>query len=385
MSLFMPLFRLCSSTLNSFLLISSSVLILFSNTAFSQFIHEGVEPAQDGVESTLETGIESGITLGINPVLGQTAGLGYPPATQILRGKIVSFDFTQPETLILLETDFQQWQLKAPSAVELRRLGWSSASLFSGELVEVEVEPQPDSQTSALLKRLTRANGALLITALTQPEPKNFEGIAGGMYALDRDHADLQIAFNHLGFSSSSIRFERLNADVLWNAQSPETSIIQINIDASSLRSAVAELDNILRADNFFDSLNYPKIQFKSTRLKLVKWGSLQVEGQLEIKGINHPIQLEARLNKQGIHPVTQQTVVGIALTGTLNRSDWGLSDYAELIEDSIEISFQGEFILRAGDIPSALPGAQPSAQPGTTAPIMLRELANPAIPADQG
>jgi len=226
--------------------------------------------------------------------------------------------------------------------------------------VEVEVVRQLGIQKTARLKRLTRANGALLLTSLNKPEKSGFESISSGMYALDTDHMNLEFTYNHMGFSDISVRFERVNADVLWNSESPEASIIQLNIDVSSLRSGSTKLDDGLRGPEFFDTINYPKIEFRSTQVRLLKWGNLQVDGLLNIKGLSRPVKIEARLNKSGINPLTQNTTAGINLRGTIARSDWGLDAYSSLIEDQIGLSFQGEFILNTAGISSLMPSNAP-------------------------
>lgn len=319
-----------------------------SNQAYGQFEQGTLSPLTENslVNESIQPYIESTRISTERPELVDK--------TLVLRGQISSFDFTQPETRILIDTDFEQWELIAPSAVELRRLGWTSSSLFSGELVEVEVLRQFGALKQARLIRLTRANGGLLLTSINEPEQGDFGDIPGGMYALDTTHANLAAIYDHIGFSSQNVRFERVNANVLWNAATPEASIIQLNIDVSSLRSGVAKLDDALRGEEFFDFLNYPKIQFRSTQLRLLKWGDLKVDGQLEIKGINQPVQLSAQLNKIGPNPLSQDMTVGIRLSGKIARSNWGLSVYLPLVEDEIEIVFEGEFILRAADIPSA-------------------------------
>lgn len=288
--------------------------------------------------------------------------------TLTLRGEITGFDFTQPETRILIDANLEQWELVAPSAVELRRLGWTSSSLFSGELVEAEVVRLlgvdiTGNQRKARLKKLTRANGALLLTSINTPETAGFDRLEGGMYSLLGDYSNLKFSYNHMGLADLDVRFERVNADILWNSNSPELSIIQLNIDASSLSSGVSALDDRLGNEEFFDSFNYPRIQFRSTQVRLLKWGNLQIGGQLEIKGVNQPVQLQARLNKSIINPMTQELTVGLSLSGTVKRSDWGLNGYEHMVADEITIAFSGEFALKAADIPSARPATHQNSQ----------------------
>lgn len=292
----------------------------------------------------------------------------------LLRGQITEFDFVQPETIISLEANRDNWQLIAPSAVELRRLGWNSDSLFIGEMVEILAEREPGNGNFARLKRITRANGALLLTGLEQDEPANsasdFANIPEGYYVLDPRQAHLFFSFNHLGFSSTPVKVERLSGNVNWNQTSPDSSTIQLDMDVSSLRSGVTLLDEALRGQDFFDFLNYPRIRFNSTQISLSKWGGLSIDGTLEIMDISQPVSLTGEIIHTGPNPLTQKFTVGVSAQGELNRSDWEMTDYLPIIEDRIRISFEGEFIL------STNPGNQngnPSSQglsPGRPSPF---------------
>ncbi|MFX4227631.1 MAG: YceI family protein [Porticoccaceae bacterium] len=163
-----------------------------------------------------------------------------------------------------MDANQENWQLTAPSAVELRRLGWSSNSLFVGEMVEVQAERQPGNGNIAQVKRITRANGALLLTGLEQEEPSSaFADVPDGFYTLDPRQAHLFFSFNHLGFSDTPVKVERLSGTVRWNKEAPESSAIQLDLDVSSLRSGVTVLDEALRGPDFFDFLNHPSHWFQ--------------------------------------------------------------------------------------------------------------------------
>ncbi|MEQ8953935.1 MAG: YceI family protein, partial [Gammaproteobacteria bacterium] len=46
-----------------------------------------------------------------------------------------------------------------------------------------------------------------------------------------------------------------------------------------------------------------------------------------------------------GPNPLTQRLTVGVSARGEISRSDWDLTDYLPIIDDRIEIRFEGEFI----------------------------------------
>lgn len=264
----------------------------------------------------------------------------------VLRGRITSFDFVQPETQITLEANRESWQLVAPSAVDLRRLGWSRDSLFVGEMIEAQAERTLGAGNIAQVKRITRANGAMLLTGLGQDEsPSAFADIPEGLYSLDSRQAHLFFSFNHMGFSNTPVKVERMTGSVQWNSGSPETSGVQMDLDVSSFRSGVTLLDEALRGPDFFDFLNNPRVRFNSTEISLSKWGGLTINGQLEVLGISQPISLDASITQVGPNPMTQILTVGVSARGEISRSAWGMTDYLPIIDDTIIIEFEGEFV----------------------------------------
>ena len=264
----------------------------------------------------------------------------------VLRGQITSFNFVQPETQITLDANRESWQLVAPSAVDLRRLGWSSNSLFVGEMIEVQAEKTLGTGNIAQVKRITRANGALLLAGLGQEEsPSVFADVPEGLYSLDPRQAHLFFIFNHMGFSNTPVKVERMTGSVQWNSDSPEASEIQMDLDVSSFRSGVTVLDEALRGPDFFDFLNNPRARFNSTEISLSKWGGLTITGQLEVMGISQPVSLDANITQVGPNPMTQRLTVGISAKGEISRSGWGMTDYLPIIDDTVTIEFEGEFI----------------------------------------
>lgn len=321
-----------------------------------------------------------------DPVFGLTNN-GQPEAVGeevVLRGQVTAFDFVQPRTRISLDTNQGNWQLTAPSAVELRRLGWNSNSLFAGEMVEVQAEREPGNNNIAQIKRITRANGALLLTGLEQEEsPGAFADVPDGFYNLDPRQAHLFFSFNHLGFSDTPVKVERLSGTVRWNKDAPESSAIQIDMDVSSLRSGVTVLDEALRGPEFFDFLNHPRMRFSSTSLSISKWGDLTFNGDLEIMGISQPVSLKANITQVGPNPLTQRLTVGISARGEVNRSDWGMTDYLPIIDDSIKIKFEGEFILSGNQGNSDQNGNRIRARPSTNSPSPFNGI--PSQPVGSG
>lgn len=270
-----------------------------------------------------------------------------------LQGQVTNFSFRSPSTsLSILVTDdggANTWTIEAPSSNELRRLGWSDNSLFTGEIVRVLVRPITGLPLQAELVNVTRANGALLLAGAQNSDGGlDLASVPSGLYTLDADHAYLTFSYNHQGFSKPQLRFDRFSASLNFDNRNPERSEILVEVDVSSLNSGVSALDRELRSEDFFDSLNHPRISFNSTRIEMDAWGHAEIIGEIEIKGRAQEILLEAQLNGARLNPQSNMHTLGVSLTGTLNRSDWGMNQLIPQVSDEIEIRVEAEFVQPA-------------------------------------
>ena len=106
-------------------------------------------------------------------------------------------------------------------------------------------------------------------------------------------------------------------------------------------------LNGHLLSPDFFDAEKTPEIRFTSTDMRS-EGGELFVDGELEIKGTNRPV--EARGTIVGPVPnVADSERIGIGLETTLDRRDYGLNWNAELpkggfaVENDVKLTVQLE------------------------------------------
>ena len=267
-----------------------------------------------------------------------------------LQGQITDFVVRSPNSsLSILVSDgnvTNTWAIEAPSANELRRLGWSNNSLFQGEIARLMARPIVGRPFEAELVSVTRANGALLLAgAQNSSGTLDVRSMPSGLYQLDADHAYLTFSYNHRGFSNPQLRFDRFSASLNFDNQNPELSEVLVEIDVSSLNSGVSELDRELRSDTFFDSLNHPRISFRSQQIEMDAWGHAEIRGEITIKGQAKNVVLEAQINGAGFNQQNSMHTLGVSLTGKLNRSDWGMNRFIPQVSNEIEIRVEAEFV----------------------------------------
>jgi len=79
----------------------------------------------------------------------------------------------------------------------------------------------------------------------------------------------------------------------------------------------------------FFDAERHPEVGFRSTEIRLADDGAAEVDGELTIRGVTHPVAAVGHLS-----PPRQAgfgEVAGVDLQATIDRRDFGFDWQAEL------------------------------------------------------
>jgi polyisoprenoid-binding protein YceI len=169
-------------------------------------------------------------------------------------------------------------------------------------------------------------------------------------YAFDATHTKIIFAYNHLGMSNQYGRFDGFDGEVAFSADKMAEAKVNVTIDANSIDTDVAKLDEHLKSPDFFDTAKYPKITFKSTGAKQTGSKSLQISGDLTIKGKTLPVVLDATLNYQGEHPLAKfikayagSQWLAFSARTRVRRSDFDLGLYAPMTSDTVDIIIETE------------------------------------------
>lgn len=177
----------------------------------------------------------------------------------------------------------------------------------------------------------------MLITGLTA-------GYAmAAKYKIDPAHTYPNFTINHLGFSTMHGHFAKTKGSLEYD-QASGTGSVNITIDASSIYTGFAKRDKHLRSPDFFNTVEFPDITFKSTSASL-KGGSGKVEGKLTIMGVTKDVTLNVSKIHCGKHPFNPKLaeVCGFDATAMVKRTDFGLKYGIPAIGDDVMISLEVE------------------------------------------
>lgn len=162
---------------------------------------------------------------------------------------------------------------------------------------------------------------------LAQPAPAN---LPAGDYHSDPAHTSLTFEVNHLGFSHYTAHFAAIEASMTLDPAHPEQAKLSANIDPQSLQLNAPPkgfLDELMGKD-WFNAAQFPKISFVSTHIVRTGPATADVTGDLSLHGVTKPVVLHVRFNGgyPGMPVYDPNARLGFSATGTLKRSDFGIS-----------------------------------------------------------
>ena len=166
----------------------------------------------------------------------------------------------------------------------------------------------------------------------------------GGRYTIDKSHAKIVFAINHLGFSTYYGFFTDLTGNLDLDPAAPAKSALSVAINFAGMVTTDSKLDEKLKSDAFFDVAKFPEATFKSTNIEVTGEGTGKLTGDLTLHGVTKPVTLDVTFNGAGTPPMTQIYIVGFDAVGTLKRSDFGIKNFIPLVGDDVKLQISCEF-----------------------------------------
>ena len=174
---------------------------------------------------------------------------------------------------------------------------------------------------------------ALFAAALAAPLFLSAPAAMAEPYALDRSHASVTFSIDHIGFSLIQGRFNEFDAEIDYDPENIENSTVAFTIQAASIDTGWEGRDNHIKSGDMLDVEEYPTITFVSTSVKKLTDTTAEVTGDVTMKGETNEETFMVELRKVGPSPMDDTvTVSGFAVTGEIDRTDYGVDYFAPAV-----------------------------------------------------
>ena len=168
--------------------------------------------------------------------------------------------------------------------------------------------------------------------------------VEGGRFALDKNHAKIIFSTTHFGFSTYYGLFTAFDAKLDFDPKAPAKSSLEVTVDLNGIDTTNPKLDAHLKSPDFFDVARFPTATFKTTRIEVTGKTTGKITGDLTLHGVTRPVVLDASFNGGGINPMSKAYVVGVNATGTVQRSQFGITTFVPMVGDDVGLTISGEF-----------------------------------------
>jgi polyisoprenoid-binding protein YceI len=156
---------------------------------------------------------------------------------------------------------------------------------------------------------------ALLLPALAAADPV--------VYKVDSDHSGVSFTIRHF-VSNVPGRFKDFDGAIKYDAQNPAASSVSFTIQAASIDTDNGDRDNHLKGPDFFDVAKFPTLTFSSTSVKAVDADTLEVTGELTIKGVTKKVTVPVEL--LGSVKTPRGEKAGFETSFKLDRKEYGIT-----------------------------------------------------------
>lgn len=175
-------------------------------------------------------------------------------------------------------------------------------------------------------------------------------------YVVDKTHSAVMWKGLHQGLSWYTARFTNFDITVDFNPSDVSKSKVTATIDPKSIETDYARMRPANRNDDFnaelangerfFNSAKFPQITFVSTAISKTGENTGKMVGNLTFLGVTKPVTLDVTYIGNRNDPRLQKHKIGFQATGTLKKTDFGMSPGGSIADD-VKIEINAELIQK--------------------------------------
>lgn len=194
------------------------------------------------------------------------------------------------------------------------------------------------------LTTLSLSGALLACTAfVTAQNAKPMVAAKAQVYSFDVRHTQIYFTVNHLGFSNSTALLSLKEGSLTLDQANMSNSKADVTIDVASLQFGDKTWNEHMADKKFFNSSAFPTMKFVSTKVEMSSATGGKLTGNLTMLGVSKPVTLDFTVNKIDANPMSKKPYAGFSATGSLKRSDFGMSAYLPSIGDEVKIRIEAE------------------------------------------
>lgn len=182
---------------------------------------------------------------------------------------------------------------------------------------------------------------AITLAAMTLPAQA-----APEKYEIDPEHFSIAMSVSHIGYYDQIGMFTEGSGGFRFDEETPAVSDIRVTVKTATFFSGHQKRDDHVRSADFLNAKEFPEMVFVGKQSVKTGERTGRIEGELTLRGVTRPMTLDVVWNKSAEYPIGgglfggKPYVVGIDASGTLKRSDFGMTYAVEngLVGDEVTL-----------------------------------------------
>ncbi|MFN8185312.1 MAG: YceI family protein [Candidatus Nanopelagicales bacterium] len=146
-----------------------------------------------------------------------------------------------------------------------------------------------------------------------------------GTWTIDPTHTRLGFVARHAMVTKVRGSFTDFAGSLTLNGANPADSSATVTVQMASVDSGTTDRDAHLKSADFFDVETYPTMSFASTGVKQTDGDEFILLGDLTIKDVTRPVEIEVELDGIVTDPFGN-TRAGFEGEAEISRKDFGLT-----------------------------------------------------------
>jgi polyisoprenoid-binding protein YceI len=152
----------------------------------------------------------------------------------------------------------------------------------------------------------------------------SFTTLAQNAYTMDKAHSSVGFTITHLSISDIDGSFKTFDAKLTSSKEDFSDATFDFTADVNSINTDNDKRDGHLKSPDFFDAAKFATLTFKSKTVKKGEGNKYTIIGDMTMHGVTKMVSFDAVI-RSGVNPMSKKTVVGVKVSGTVNRSTFGI------------------------------------------------------------
>jgi polyisoprenoid-binding protein YceI len=186
---------------------------------------------------------------------------------------------------------------------------------------------------------LSAAVGAWSIDARAAPETYRFDPV----------HTQIWFSASHENLSHPLGRLRVKDGWFQFDPDDIASAKVYVEIDLASVDMGDQKWSDTIKSGQFFDSGRFPTARYTSTSVTPRDKTSGTIHGDLILHGVTKPVDVDFRFNRVGNDPYTFKRKAGFSATAKLNRNDFDMKRFQDVVGQEVELTLVIEGIRDDG------------------------------------